>query len=150
MSYTNFVSLLVALWFAFIVFLLWVNYKARFRYKMWEGNPIQRWIQKRIGVMALCVTLLIGLVEIWLAPYGIAWALNIPYGFAFVSVVSGLLGLAFFNSFADTLSVRAFEKNCLKCENKKDCSKFLNEKCSLEFLRHNIRMAVEYDRKAES
>jgi len=147
MSYTIFISLLVASWFIFEIYLLWLNYKGRFRYKLKEAYSVQRWLQERIGVIILTVTLMGAFVIIWLAPYGIVLLFNISYVVAFPSVVSGMLGLRFLNVYVDRLSVDEFEKCCLKCEHKEECSKFLNEKCSREYLKHGVRMAIEYERE---
>jgi len=47
MSYMVFISLLVTAWFAFEVYLLWLNCKGRFKYKLKEAWAPQERLQKR-------------------------------------------------------------------------------------------------------
>ena len=149
MSYIVFMSSLLVAWLAFEFYLLWLNYKGRFRYKLKEAWKPQKQLQKIIGVVILPVTLLCSLTIIWLAPPVIAVLFNMPYTVAFPSVVCGWLGLRVLNVYADRSTIKEFETHCLKCENKEECNRFLNEKCSREYLKHFVRMAVEYNKDTE-
>jgi len=149
MSYMVFISSLVAAWFIFELYLLWVNYKGRFKYGLAEANPLQRWIQEKIGVMALAVTLLFAFGIIWFAPFVISLLFNISHAVAFSSIASGMFGFRVVNVIVDRSTVGDFEKHCLKCGNKEECAKFLSEKCSKEYLKHTVKMAVEYTRETE-
>ena len=140
----------ILFWFFFLPFklyLLWVNYKGRFRYGLWEHSSIWRKLDKKIGVFSLAVDFVLTIMILFVLSALISVLFAFPTEIALGFVLFGAIGGTFVNVAFDRLSVDVFEKNCLKCEHKKECLKFVDENCGIEPLKQRSRRAVLYKEK---
>jgi len=137
-------------WIIFECYLLWLNYRGRFRYALLEWNPWKRWLQAKIGVFSLFFSFLVDFLLILFLSALVQFVFSISAELAVGSIVSLFFGMTLSNAFFDKFSVEAFEKHCLKCDNKRECSAFLNEKCSMKYLKHRVKMAVQLNNENEN
>lgn len=141
---------LLGLWVISEVYLMWINYKGRFRYRLLEKNPLERWLQAKIGVFSLFVSFLLNFLLILFFSALVQFVFDISAELALASIISLFSGITFSNASFDKFSVESFEKYCLKCKNKMECSAFLNEKCSMKYLKHTVKMAAELTRETRN
>lgn len=142
MSYIDFVSLLFIAWIILEIYLGWVNYKGCFRYKLREGSKLWSWVDGKIGAIRLVISPLFNLVIISVVASALMGIFNLSIEIAFASAISGMVIFRMDNVIYDDDSVKSFEKNCMKCDSKKECESFLNKNCRMEFFKNRIRMAV--------
>ena len=137
-------------WVISEVYLMWINYKGRFRYGLLEGNPLGRWLQAKIGVFSLFVSFLLNFLLILFFSALVQFVFRISAELALASIISLFSGITLSNASFDKFSVESFEKHCLKCDNKKECHHFLSEKCSMKYLKHRVKMATELTRETRN
>lgn len=145
---TPYLSVLLIMWIVSEAYLQWINYKGRFRYGLLEGNKWQRSLQNRIGVLSLAVSVLFKFGLILLLPALVVAIFKLSIDVASISVVSIFLGLTLTNASFDKFSVEAFEKHCKRCNHKRECNGFLDKNCTMEFVKHRVKMAVKLDDEA--
>lgn len=141
----------ILFWFFFLPFklyFLWVNYKGRFRYELWEHSPFWRKLDKRIGVLSLVLDFVASLVIIVVLSAFIVVLFEAPPETALSFVLFGAIGWTFVNMAVDHINVSKFEKNCLQCQHKKECMNFHNEKCISEPIKQLSKSAVAYEEKS--
>jgi len=111
---------------------LWVNYKGRFRYRLFEHNPIARRTDKALGKVSLLLhPLLVFVVFIFVVALGSS-ILGLSFKESTAIILSGIFGGIFMNAASDHISVSTLEKHCIKCPNTADCQAFHESKCSIE------------------
>lgn len=145
------VDVLVGILFCFFfipfrLYLLWVNYKGRFRYGLWESSSFWRTLDKKVGVFSLVLdfVLSIAIVLVLSAFIGLIFAVPTEIGLGFV--LFGAIGWTFVNMAVDKMSVERFEKNCLHCKHKQECMKFHHENCSIEGVKQLSKSAILYEK----
>ena len=126
---------------------LWVNYKGRFRYGLWEQSSLWRKLDKRIRVFSLVFDFVLSIIIIIVLSALIVLAFTIPTETALLFVLFGAIGWTSVNMAVDQMNVRGFEKSCLQCKHKKDCLIFHREKCTREPIRQLSKSAVLYEEK---
>lgn len=129
---------------------MWINYKGRFRFGLLEGTRWKHWLQAKIGVLSLVVSFLVDFLLILFLSASVQAIFSIPAELAVGSIVSLFFGMTLSNAFFDKFSVEAFEKYCLECNNKRECSAFLNEKCLMKYLKHRVERAVQLNNENEN
>lgn len=140
----------ILFWFFFLPFklyFLWVNYKGRFKYGLWERSPFWRKLDKRIGVFSLVFDFLLSIATIIALSALIVLAFSLAPEIALSFVLFGAIGWTSVNMAFDKINVDAFEKNCLQCKHKKDCSNFHHEKCISEPIKQLSKSAILYEEK---
>jgi hypothetical protein len=129
------------------LYLIWVNYKARFRYGLWEHSPLWRKLDKKIGVFTFVIDFAFSILVVLVLSALIASLFRINPETALSLVLSGAVGLTFTNAAFDRISVNAFEKICLNCNNKEKCMNFHNENCALQPAKQRSASAFNYRKK---
>jgi hypothetical protein len=108
----------------FKLYFLWVNYKGRFTYRLWESSSFWRTLDKKIGVFSLVLDFVLSAL--------IVLIFAVPTKIALAFVLFGAIGWTSVNMAVDKINVERFEKNCLQCKYKQECMDFHHEKCSSE------------------
>lgn len=147
MSTMLYLSFVLLGWLVFELYLQWINYKGRFRYKLLEENEWKRKLQNRVGLLSLPISSLFKFVLMLIFSALPKLIFNLSDEVVLVSVVSGFLGFTVANASFDKYSVEAFEKFCLICVHNKECSEFLDRICLMKFLKHRVKMAVLANKK---
>ena len=140
----------ILFWFFFLpfkLFFLWVNYKGRFRYGLWEHSSFWRRLDKRIGVFSLVVDFLLTFMIIVVLSSLVVLLFGVPVETGLSFVLFGAIGWTSVNMAVDHINVSKFEKNCLLCKHKKDCMIFHNERCISEPIKQLSRSAVLYEER---
>lgn len=145
------VDALVAIlfWFFFIPFrlyFLWVNYKGRFRYRLWENSPLWRALDKKAGVFSLFLDFVLSIAIVAVLSALIVIVFGVPTEIATAFILFGGIGWTFVNMAFDKISVEKFEKNCLHCKYKEECMKFHHENCSIEAVKQLSKSAILYEK----
>lgn len=130
----------------FRLYLLWVNYKGRFRYGLWESSSFWRTLDKKIGVFSLVLDFVFSISIVLVLSTFIVLIFDVPTEIALTFVLFGAIGWTFVNMAADKISVEGFEKNCLQCKHKEECMKFHHENCSIEAVKQRPKSAVLYEK----
>jgi hypothetical protein len=145
------VDVLVSMLFGFFfiplrLYFLWVNYKGRFRYGLWESSPFWRTLDKKVGVFSLALDFVLSITIVLLLSAFISLTFAVPTEIALAFVLFGAIGWTIVNVGVDKISVERFEKNCLHCKHKQECMKFHHENCSIEGVKQLSRSAILYEK----
>ena len=149
LAIASYLGLILLAWIVFEAYLLWINYKGRFRYKLLERSEKKRELQSKVGVLALPISSVIRLVPTLILSIILKFAFDLSFEVAFALGFSALVGLVVSNADFDKGSVEAFERYCSRCKNKRECNDFLNKNCQLTFLKHRVKMAISLDQKTD-
>ena len=143
-----FVGILFLFFFLpFKLYFLWINYKGRFRYGLWEHGWIWRKLDKWIGVWSIVIDFMGSIWIIMVLSAVLISLLDITTEVAMSLVLFGAIGWTFVNMAVDEISVKKFEKNCLQCQHKKECMNFHKEKCISEPIKQLSKSAILYEEK---
>ena len=142
----------ILFWFFFLPFklyFLWVNYKGRFRYGLWEHSSFWRRLDRKIGVFSLVFDFVASLVIIIVLSAVIVSMFAVSAETALSFVLFGAIGWTFVNMAIDDINVSRFEKNCLRCQHRKECMSFHDERCISERIKQLSKSAILYEEKKE-
>lgn len=140
----------ILFWFFFLPFklyFLWVNYKGRFRYGLWEHSSFWRRLDRKIGVFSLVFDFVASIVIILVLSALIVLMFSVTTETALSFVLFGAIGWTFVNMAVDDMNVSKFEKNCLRCQHKKECMNFHNERCISEPIKQLPKSAILHEKK---
>jgi hypothetical protein len=146
----------ILFWVLFIPFklyFLWVNYKGRFRYGLWENSPFWRTLDRKIGVWSLFLDFVLSLAVVGVLSIFVISVFQATTETAVTFVLFGAVGWTSVNMAVDKINVEAFEKSCLKCRYKEECMKFHCENCNNEGVKKLSKSTILYEKrkqKAES
>ena len=121
--------------------LLWVNYKGRFRYRLREHSSFWRRLDRRIGIGSLFVDFALSILIVVFLSAFLALLLDVPLDISSCFVLFGAIGWTFVNAATDDISVKSFERNCLKCDHKESCMRFHEQHCRVEPIKQRARSA---------
>jgi hypothetical protein len=137
----------VLFWIFFIpsrAYLLWINYKARFRYGLREHSPFWRKLDQTIGVGSILVDFVVSILVVFVLSAVLILLLDISAEVSMTTVLFGGISWTFVNLATDKISIDSFEKKCLRCRHKKECVKFLEQNCSIESLKQRAKSAERH------
>ena len=140
----------ILFWFFFLPFrlyLLWINYKGRFRYNLWERSPLWRTLDEKVGVFSLVLDFIFSLVIVFVFSSLIISGAKVPTETAFSFVLFGATGWTFMNMAFDKISISRFEENCLQCKHKRECYDFHTKNCVSKPVTQLSKSAMLYAEK---
>ena len=114
MSTILYISLILCWWIILEVYLLWINYKGRFRYKLLEKSRLWSWLDSKVGWLSLPISFVLSLILILFLSALLEFIFSLSVEVAVASIVSGFLGMTLTNVSFDKWSVESFEKYCSK------------------------------------
>lgn len=123
-----------------------VNYKGRFRYRLWENSPFWRILDKKVGIVSLVIDFVLSITVVLVLSAFIVLVFATSTEIALAFVLFGAIGWTFVNMDVDKMSVEKFEKNCLSCKHKQECMEFHYENCSSEAVKQLSRSAILYEK----
>jgi len=145
------VDVLVGILFCFFfipfrLYLLWVNYKGRFRYGLWESSSFWRTLDKKVGVFSLVLDFLLSIAIVLVLSALVVLIFAVPTEIGLGFVLFGAIGWTFVNMAVDKMSIERFEEKCLHCKHKQECMEFHRENCSIEGVKQLSKSAILYEK----
>jgi hypothetical protein len=142
-------DLLVGILFCFFflpsrLYLLWFNYKGRFRYGLREHSSVWRALDEKLGVFSLVVDFVLSIAIVLALSAFINLVFDVCIEIALAFVLFGAIGWTAVNMTVDKISVEGFEKNCLQCKYKEECMRFHQDNCSIEAAKQRPKSAILY------
>lgn len=147
--YLGFLILVIAL---VEIVLLIVNYKGRFKYRMYEQTSVWRWFDKQRGILAYLYFPASFIFTVIIAPILLAlpglvaleilvelFDFSIPVELMLSSVLGAIIGALLFNVWMDKFSLKCFKTCYLTCQHNQKCASFRSEVCIIPHVRHNSK-----------
>lgn len=95
----------------FEIYLMRINYKGCFKYKLREGSKLWSYVDRKVGILRLFISPLFDFLIISLVASVFLVIFGISLETAFISAMSGMLIFILSDSIYDKESVEAFEKS---------------------------------------
>jgi len=111
--------------------LLWLNYKGRFRYRLFEVTGIWRRTDEALDIVSLFLHPLSFLVMFITLRAILSPIAGLSVNESTAIILAFIFGDVLIDGRFDHDAVSNFEEHCLKCPNTKDCQAFNELKCSI-------------------
>lgn len=125
---------------------LWVNYKGRFRYKLYTRNFLGAKLDKRIGVFSLLLEFIFSLFAVIVISAFVVQILSASPEIGLFSILLGAISWTLVDLNSKHLVIKRFEKNCIPCRHKNTCLSFHHDNCTYESINRHSKSATLYEK----